>query len=103
MFQHLWTFKLFPPFPKNISQHFSAFSFSIWGKHCYTEIKRFASNALMQACALLNVCVRGDAYLLHQGATKMVGSLQDWDSGQSFTMGKPWCSLDFGYIGPSEL
>lgn len=34
-------FKLFPHFPKNINQHFSVFRFSVWEKHCYTEIKHF--------------------------------------------------------------
>lgn len=60
-------FRLFPPFPKTISQHFSAsiFFFPLWRKHCYTERKPFPLS-LTQTGALLHVCALDNAHFLHQ-------------------------------------
>lgn len=60
----LVVFKLFPHFPKSINQHFSVFRFSVWEKHCYTEIKHFPSS-LKQAHAWLSVYMCSSAFSLH--------------------------------------
>lgn len=91
--------ELFPPFPKNISQHFSANIFFHLEKMLRRN-KTFPTNSGENMHC--SVCSCWWPFLAPVELLPWLRAGRNRDCDQCCTTGKAWCSLDFGFIGPSE-